>query len=181
MSTSPDSFSMEENNGATHPEEAYQPPLVGESTAPRVSPTEPTQEKSAESASPTDTLAKHTQEETATASTIPDDPLATLPPEAQGDVNGGPLGCCLGVVIGLLLSVSIALLSRFYADPLYKALNSNLSVLVRILMVLVALIAMSALGYLGWRIGKRLYREYEQPIPQPKQRRRRKKVEPSPM
>ncbi|BCL82825.1 hypothetical protein ccbrp13_52900 [Ktedonobacteria bacterium brp13] len=178
MSTPPDSFSMEENNDTPRPEEAYQPPLDEESTAPNASPTQPTQREnteSAESTSPTDTPAKHTQEETATSSTIPDDPLAALPPEAQGEVNGGPLGCCLGVVIGLLLSVSIALLSRFYADPLYKALNSNLSILVRILMVLVAIIAMIALGYLGWRIGKLLYREYEQPIPQPRQRRRRKK------
>jgi uncharacterized membrane protein len=175
VSTPPDPFSMEENNDTPRSEEAYQPPLDKESTAPNVSPTEPTQEKSAESASPTDTPAKQTQEESATSSTAPDDPLAALPPEAQGDVNGGPLGCCLGVVIGLLLSVSIALLSRFYADPLYKALNSNLSILVRILMVLVAIIAMIALGYLGWRIGKLLYREYEQPIPQPRQRRRRKK------
>jgi len=157
VSTPPDPFSMEENNDTPRSEEAYQPPLDEESTAPNVSPTEPT------------------QEESATSSTAPDDPLAALPPEAQGDVNGGPLGCCLGVVIGLLLSVSIALLSRFYADPLYKALNSNLSILVRILMVLVAIIAMIALGYLGWRIGKLLYREYEQPIPQPRQRRRRKK------
>src|SRR5579884_3011004 len=31
-----------------------------------------------------------------------------LPPEAQGEVNGGPLGCCLGVTVGLLLSLSAA-------------------------------------------------------------------------
>src|SRR4051812_14890085 len=34
----------------------------------------------------------------------------TLPPEAQGEANGGPLGCCLGIMVGLLLSLSLAIL-----------------------------------------------------------------------
>ena len=28
-------------------------------------------------------------------------PVVQLPPEAQGETHGGPLGCCLGVMIGL--------------------------------------------------------------------------------
>jgi MFS family permease len=89
---------------------------------------------------------------------------AQLPPEAQGEVNGGPLGCCLGTTIGLLLSISIALLSRFYADPLAHLLGGALSIVTRILMVLVAIVGMFICGYFGWRIGKSVYREYASPI-----------------
>src|SRR5437867_1888482 len=59
-----------------------------------------------------------------------DSPEAKLPPEAQGDVNGGPLGCCLGVIVGLLLSLAVAILSRLYADPLAQVLHGGLSVTV---------------------------------------------------
>ncbi len=89
---------------------------------------------------------------------------AQLPPEAQGEVNGGPLGCCLGTTIGLLLSVSIALLSRFYADSLAHLLGGGLSIVTRILMVLVAIVGVLICGYFGWRIGKSVYREYDSPI-----------------
>src|SRR5215472_12080770 len=47
-----------------------------------------------------------------------------LPPEAQGETNGGPLGCCLGVMMGLLLSLSLAIVSRLYADPLGQLFQS---------------------------------------------------------
>lgn len=108
-------------------------------------------------------------------------PMQDLPPEAQGEANGGPLGCCLGTTIGLLLSVSIALLSRFYADPLFKALSTSLSLIVRIVMVLVAILAMIICGYLGWRIGKIIYREYEPPVVKRQPRRRKKtRVGPKP-
>jgi hypothetical protein len=90
---------------------------------------------------------------------------AQLPPEAQGDVNGGPLGCCLGTAIGLLLSISVALLSRFYADPLANVLGSAgvLGVITRILMGIVAIVAVFICGYFGWRIGKNVFREYDAP------------------
>jgi uncharacterized membrane protein YuzA (DUF378 family) len=84
-----------------------------------------------------------------------------LPPPAQGEVGGGPLGCCLGVTIGLLLSVSVALLSRFYAVPLAHLFGGALSTVTRILMILVAIVAVIICGYLGWRIGKCVYREYD--------------------
>jgi hypothetical protein len=91
---------------------------------------------------------------------------AQLPPEAQGDVNGGPLGCCLGTTIGLLLSISIALLSRFYATPLAHLLGSAglLGIVARILMGLVAIVAVLICSYFGWRIGKSVYREYDTPV-----------------
>ncbi len=88
-------------------------------------------------------------------------PEAQLPPEAQGEVNGGPLGCCLGVTVGLLLSLVVAVLSRFYADPLAQVFHSSLSVTVRIVMLIFAIAGAALFGYVGWKIGKRLYREYE--------------------
>jgi len=91
-------------------------------------------------------------------------PADQLPPEAQGDINGGPLGCCLGIMVGLLLSLSVAVISRFYADPLAHILGGVLSLVVRIAMALVALIAVVVCGKFGWQIGKKLYREYDPPV-----------------
>lgn len=88
-------------------------------------------------------------------------PATRLPTEAQGEVNGGPLGCCLGVTIGLVLSLTVAILSRFYADPLAQVFHSNLSITVRIVMSILAIASAVLFGFIGWKIGKRLYREYE--------------------
>jgi hypothetical protein len=84
-----------------------------------------------------------------------------LPLEAQGETNGGPLGCCLGVTVGLLLSLTVAILSRLYADPLVQVFHSNLSMSVRIVMFMVAIFGAVFFGYIGWKIGRRVYREYE--------------------
>ena len=84
-----------------------------------------------------------------------------LPPEAQGETNGGPLGCCLGVTVGLLLSLTIAIMSRLYADPLAQMFQGNLSISVRIVMTIFAIVGAVICGYIGWKIGKRVYREYE--------------------
>ena len=84
-----------------------------------------------------------------------------LPPEAQGETNGGPLGCCLGVTVGLLLSLTIAILSRLYADPLAQMFQGNLSISIRIVMTIFAIVGAVICGYIGWKIGKRVYREYE--------------------
>lgn len=88
-------------------------------------------------------------------------PATQLPPEAQGEVNGGPLGCCLGVTIGLVLSLTVAVLSRLYADPLAQIFHGNLSITVRIVMSILAIAGAVFFGFIGWKIGKRLYREYE--------------------
>ena len=87
-----------------------------------------------------------------------------LPPEAQGETNGGPLGCCLGTTIGLLLCISIALLSRFYSVPLAHLLGGALSIVTRIIMALVAIVAVYICGHFGWRIGKNVFREYSSPL-----------------
>lgn len=82
-------------------------------------------------------------------------------PNEQYEANGGPLGCCLGVTIGLLLSLTVGILGRFYASPLASLLSGNLSLSIRLLMLVVAGVAVLTCGYWGWRIGKRIYREYE--------------------
>ncbi len=89
-----------------------------------------------------------------------------LPPEAQGEVNGGPLGCCLGVAIGLMVSLSIAVIGRLFANDLLPVLHNPLLVLIllRVAMGIVGLAAAIICGYFGWKIGKRLYREYEAPV-----------------
>lgn len=98
-----------------------------------------------------------------TAGTPPADapsPESQLPPEER-ETNGGPLGCCLGIVVGLLLSLSVAILSRLYATPLAAVLKGDLSIVVRVVMVLLVILSSIVFGYLGWVIGKRAYREYE--------------------
>jgi len=103
-----------------------------------------------------------------------------LPPEAVGETHGGPLGCCLGTMVGLLLSLSLAVLSRIYIDPLGALFQANyglLGLLVRLLMGLLACTLAIFFGRIGWRLGKRLFRDYEPPVI--KERRRRTKIHPS--
>jgi hypothetical protein len=88
-----------------------------------------------------------------TPSEEPVDPLiSTLPPEAQGETNGGPLGCCLGTVAGLFLTLSVIfLVSVSIGNGGYLGWAT----------VPVALLGTLVGGYVGWRIGKLIYREYE--------------------
>jgi hypothetical protein len=87
-------------------------------------------------------------------------PEAQLPPEARGDVNGGPLGCCFGISMGLLLgagiaSLSIPVISHFFSDRGWLALTTQ------ILIVILVIAGFFLLGYIGWKIGRRIFREYE--------------------
>lgn len=80
---------------------------------------------------------------------------AELPPEAQGEANGGPLGCCLGMVVGVLLTALLILLlafaGHFSGQPFFP----------------LTLVGAVICGFLGWRIGRKIYREYEVPPPLP--------------
>ena len=87
--------------------------------------------------------------------------MEELPPEAQGETNGGPLGCCLGITVGILLSLVIAVISRIYPDLFVHILGEQLSIVTRVLMALILIVGAIIFGTLGWRIGKRFYREYE--------------------
>lgn len=131
-------------------------------------PSQVQQEGTSEETSPAE------QSSTAEAASAPEN---ALPPEAQGEANGGPLGCCLGTMIGLLLSLSLAIFSRVYATTLIGALQGNywlLGLIVRILMGILAFALAIFFGYVGWRLGKRFYREYDPPAR--KRRSRPKKL-----
>lgn len=100
-------------------------------------------------------------------------PEAQLPPEARGDVNGGPLGCCFGISMGLLVSAGIAslsipVISHFFSDRGWLALTAQ------ILVIVLAVAFFFLLGYLGWKIGRRVFREYE---PSPAQQRKMARLE----
>ncbi len=97
---------------------------------------------------------------------VEQEPQVSLPPEAHGEVNGGPLGCCLGVLIGLMVSLVVAVIGRIYANPLVPIFHSALLVLIllRIAMAIGGIAGVVIFGYLGWKIGRRLYREYEPPV-----------------
>jgi len=100
--------------------------------------------------------------------------MEDLPPEAQGDANGGPLGCCLGITVGLLLSLSIAVVSRLYPDLFVHILGEQLNTVTKMLMALVLFVGAIIFGVLGWRIGKHFYREYE---PSPRYLRKMARLE----
>jgi hypothetical protein len=87
------------------------------------------------------------------SSETPIDPLiSTLPPEALGETNGGPLGCCLGTVAGLFLTLAVILLiSISIGNGGYLGWAT----------APIALLGAVSGGYAGWRIGKLIYREYE--------------------
>jgi hypothetical protein len=79
-------------------------------------------------------------------------PVLRTPVEAEYETNGGPLGCCLGTVVGVLLTaLLITLLSISF---------SNGAILGPVTLPVV-LAGAALCGYFGWRIGKRVYREYE--------------------
>jgi membrane protein YqaA with SNARE-associated domain len=82
-------------------------------------------------------------------------PESQLPPEAQGEVNGGPLGCCLGTIAGLFLTVLLLV-----SASLLFANGANISLAT----APVALVGAVLGGYFGWKVGKKLYREYDPPV-----------------
>ena len=96
-----------------------------------------------------------------------------LPPEARGDVNGGPLGCCFGVSMGLLLSAGIASLSIPVISHFFAG-RGLLALLTQILVIVLVVVGFFLLGYLGWKIGRRVFREYE---PSPRQVRKMARLE----
>ena len=98
-----------------------------------------------------------------------------LPPEAQGELHGGPLGCCLGVTVGLLLSTLLGVLGFGHnlAFLLSFVLPLNALTLVRIATGCISVAGAIIVGFVGWKVGKRFYREYEPPVI--KDRRRKSK------
>jgi len=75
-----------------------------------------------------------------------------------------------------MVSLLVAVIGRIYANPLIPVFHSALTVLIllRIAMGISGLLGAILFGYFGWRIGKRLYREYEPPVVKYRQSKRRK-------
>jgi hypothetical protein len=86
-----------------------------------------------------------------------------LPPEAQGETNGGPLGCCLGIIVGIMLGLFFGLIGFGYAaaNVIVFLIHVDMATNFRIATAFFALVGAVPGAYLGWKIGKRLYREYE--------------------
>jgi hypothetical protein len=106
---------------------------------------------------------------------LPVSPEALLPPEARGETNGGPLGCCLGVTIGLLFSLFIGVIGfgHNFAYLLRFVLPFNALTDIRLATGCIALLGTVLFGYFGWKIGRRIYREYEPPVIKNRSRKRR--------
>ena len=106
---------------------------------------------------------------------LPVSPEALLPPEARGEANGGPLGCCLGVTIGLLFSLFIGVIGfgHNFAYLLGLVLPFNALTDIRLATGCIALIGTVLFGYFGWKIGRRIYREYEPPVIKDRNRKRK--------
>jgi hypothetical protein len=100
-----------------------------------------------------------------------DTPVATEPGPslsqvAQYETNGGPLGCCLGMVVGILFSLLLGLmaLGQVTANVIGFLVHVDVATTIRIATALFTLFGAVLGGYFGWRVGKRLYREYEPPV-----------------
>ena len=110
------------------------------------------------------------EEESPSAASAPE---AQLPPQARRDVNGGPLGCCFGVSMGLLLSAGIASLSIPVISHFFAG-RGLLALTIQILVIVLAVAGFILPGYIGWKIGRRIFREYE---PSPAQQRKMARLE----
>ena len=100
-----------------------------------------------------------------------DTPVATGPGPslsqvAQYETNGGPLGCCLGMVVGILFSLLLGLmgLGQVTANVIGFLVHVDVATTIRIATAFFTLFGAVLGGYFGWRVGKRLYREYEPPV-----------------
>ncbi len=89
-----------------------------------------------------------------------------LPPQAQGELHGGPLGCCLGIVVGVLLSALLGILGFGHnlAFLLSFVLPFNAITMVQIATGCIIVAGAIIVGFIGWKVGKRFYREYEPPV-----------------
>jgi hypothetical protein len=82
------------------------------------------------------------------------------PPEEEWLTHGGYLGCLLAMVFGCLLAA-------FIATPLIRGTQlasiQNWGVAFTISAIFIMIVGISLFGWIGWKIGKRIFREYPQP------------------
>ena len=100
------------------------------------------------------------------------------PPIAVYETNGGPLGCCLGAVVGILISLLLGLIGfgHVTANVIVFLIHVDAATNIRIATAFFTLLGAVLGGYIGWKVGKRLYREYEPPVI--KDRRRKPRATP---
>jgi hypothetical protein len=87
-------------------------------------------------------------------------------PELLEEPNGGPLGCCLGITIGVMFGLLIGLVgfANFGSAILSNMFHGDPLTYVRVATAVFGSIGVILGGPIGWRIGKRVYREYEKPV-----------------
>lgn len=85
------------------------------------------------------------------------------PPGYDWPTHGGYLGCLLGVMISCLIAPLGYLVVGFLGAILHPALGGFGVALAVVATVALYLAIFVALSRLGWRMGKRFLREYEQP------------------
>lgn len=78
------------------------------------------------------------------------EPADTPPAETPWPTNGGPLGCLLGLFSGLLLGAF---------------LGTTLFAFDRLIGIPLTIVLAVALAVVGWKIGRRVFREYKPPKP----------------
>lgn len=87
-------------------------------------------------------------------------------PELLEEPNGGPLGCCLGITIGVMLGLLIGLIgfANFGSAILTNAFHGDPLTYVRVATAIFGSIGIILGGPIGWKIGKRIYREYDKSV-----------------
>ena len=108
--------------------------------------------------------------------TVATEPEIVLPTMAQYETNGGPLGCCMGIVVGVLISLLLGIIGfgRVTANLIVFLVHVDPATNIRIATALFTVIGTVLGGYIGWKVGKRLYREYEL---SPKRRQKLERLE----
>jgi predicted lipid-binding transport protein (Tim44 family) len=83
-------------------------------------------------------------------------PVEPSPEEPPWPTNGGPLGCLLGAIAGVLLG---------------GFLGTTLLIFYRPIAIVLTVVLMIGLAIAGWQIGRRVFKEYKPP----KERKRSKR------
>jgi hypothetical protein len=111
-----------------------------------------------------------TPEGTAGEPSAPPDPYAgATPPGVDWPTHGGYLGCLMGLIAacilgGFLGTFLVGLLSVTPLAFVVAAAPARIAII-----AIVFILTLVGLGRVGWRLGKRFYREYPQPPARPPQ------------
>ncbi len=87
----------------------------------------------------------------------------SLQNEEEWPTHGGYLGCLMGIMFGCLAAA-------FIASPLVRGAvhaASDIGFQLNASALVIMLLGIIAFGYIGWKIGKRAFRDYTLPGPKP--------------